>query len=189
MYEPARVSPETNQLTYFWKQLTNGASVCGPNLAWRHGESIKRTKFVVDGKYFEAKTLPDGWSLIRSGPFTTTHSSFGSGQCGSCQIMGFDLFAVSPHGDITSALNIDQDLSGMGGSPQAADLTIAPDWKRILLYMEFEDDQQNDPETIWTSTTYCLEGHTYQQCGTSKHAKAPIPPTSSNCVANTELIG
>jgi hypothetical protein len=88
--------------------------------------------------------------------------------------MGFDLFAVSPHGDITSALNIDQDLSGMGGSPQAADLTIAPDWKRIVLYTEFEDDHENDPETL--DLHHVLpRGHSYQQCGTSKHAKAPDP--------------
>jgi hypothetical protein len=175
LYAPGRVSPQADQLTYFWKQLVGGATVCGPNLAWRNGETIKRTKFLIGEKYLETKTLPDGWSLIRSGPFTSTHSPFGSGQCGSCEVFGFNLFAVSPHGDITSALDIDQDLSGEGGSPQAADLTIAPDWKKITLFLEYEDDEQKDPKSNWTSTTYCLVSHAYEQCGQSKEANPPEP--------------
>ena len=112
---------------------------------------MKRTKFWVDEKYFETKTLPDGWGLVRSGPLTRPHSPFGSGQCGSCEIVDFDLFAVSPQGEITSALNIDQDLSGMFGSPQASDLAIAPDWKQITLYLEYEDDEQKDPKPNWAA--------------------------------------
>jgi hypothetical protein len=175
MYGPVGVSPEAVPQTYFWKELENGGTVCGPNLAWRRGGTVKRTKFSVEEKYFETKALPDGWSLVRSGPFTRTHSPFGSGQCGSCEIADFDLFAVSPQGEITSALNIDQDLSGMFGSPQASDLAIAPDWKQITLYLEYEDDEQQDPKPNWTSTTYCLEGHAYEKCGESKQAKAPEP--------------
>jgi hypothetical protein len=166
MYNPAGVSPEVAQSTYFWRQLANGVAVCGPHLAWSDGTTIKRTKFSIDAKYFEAKTLPDGWSLLRSGPFTSTHSRFGSGECGACEIMGFNLFAVSPQGDITSALDIAQDLSGENGQPQGADLAIDPDWKRITLYREFE---------AWTSISYCLEGHAYKQCGKSKLAKVPEP--------------
>ena len=175
MYAPAGVSPEVTQRTYFWKELPNGAHVCGPDLAWRRGDTIKRTKFSIEEKYFETKTLPDGWSLLRSGPFTTTHSVFGSGQCGSCEIFGFNLFAISPQGEITSALNIDQDLSGMDGSPQAADLAIAPDWKRITLYRDYESNEENDSKPNWTSTTYCLEAHAYHQCGASKQARPPEP--------------
>ena len=175
MYAPAGVSPEVTQRTYFWKELANGAKVCGPDLAWRRGDTIKRTKFSIEEKYFETKPLPDGWSLLCSGPFTTTHSAFGSGACGSCEILGFNLFAISPQGDITSALNIDQDLSGMDGSPQAADLAVAPDWKRITLYRDYEDKEETDSKSNWTSTTYCLEGHVYHQCGASKQARPPEP--------------
>ena len=63
----------------------------------------------------------------------------------------------------------------MFGSPQAADLAIAPDWKQITLYLEYEDDEQKDPSRTGTSTTYCLEGHAYEKCGESKQAKAPEP--------------
>jgi hypothetical protein len=169
MYEPGGVSPEVERGTYFWKQVPNGATVCGPALAWHKGDTITRTEFPVDAKYFEAKVLPDGWSLIRSGPNAWTRSSFGSGQCGSCAVMGFNIYAVSPQGEITSALRIEEDLSGQGGSAQDADLAIDPAWKRIKLYRAFEGEED------WTSTTYCLEGHTYTQCGESKHAKPPEP--------------
>ena len=170
MYEPARVSPSVTAASYFWKPLVGGATVCGPHLAWQKGGAVRRSKFEVEEKYFEAKALPDGWNLIRSGPMTWTHSRFGSGACGSCEVMGFSIFSVSPQGEIEQALDITEDLSGTGEQADAADLSIAQDWKRITLYREFEG------KPSWTSTTYCLEGHQYTQCGESKQAKPPDPP-------------
>jgi len=169
MYDPGGVSPEADVAAYFWKQLANGATVCGPSLAWRSGATVKRTEFTIDAKYLETRTLSDGWSLLRSGPSTQTHSPFGAGQCGACMIMGFNIYAVSPQGEITSALDIEQDLSGQADNPQAADLAIAPDWSRITLYLQAEDDS-------WSSITHCLDGHAYKQCGEAKQVKPPDPP-------------
>jgi len=176
MYDPAGVSPGAEATGYFWKQLANGAFVCGPDLSWRKDSDLKRTKFNLDAPYFKALELPDGWSLLRSGPFITLHSIFGSGQCGACQIMGFQVLAVSPQGVVTSALDLDEDMSGEGNAAQATDLAIAPDWKRITLYREFVDENHADAKPNWTSTTYCLAGHAYTQCGESKNAKPPDPP-------------
>ena len=92
------------------KKLANGAAVCGPHLAWRDGATIKRTEYTIDEKYLAVKALPDQWSFLRSGPFATTWSPFGSGECGGCEVLNFDLFAVSPLGEIASALHIEQDL-------------------------------------------------------------------------------
>jgi hypothetical protein len=170
MYEPGGVSPTVTAATYFWKKLADGATVCGPHLMWRKGATVQRSKFEVEERYFEAKALPDGWSLIRSGPATWTHSPFGSGACGSCEVMGLSMYAVSPQGEIVQALDITEDLSGTGEQPDAADLAIAQDWRRITLYREFEGN------TNWTSTSYCLEGHIYTECGESKQAKPPDPP-------------
>ena len=170
MDEPQRVSPETTQAAFFWKQLDNGASVCGPSLAWRNGAQIKRSKFSVDEKYFAAQSLPDGWSLLRSGPSIQTHGQFGSGMCGACQTANFDIYAVSPQGEIATALHIDQDLSGEGRSPEAADLALSPDWSRITFYREFDQ-----PDPTWTSITYCLHGHAYELCGESKLTEPPQP--------------
>jgi hypothetical protein len=168
LYDPGGTSPEASEAKYFWKELPGGAVVCGPSLAWRKDATIKRSKFLIDEKHLEVKALPDGWSLLRSGPTESTHSAFGSGQCGSCPILGFDIFAVSPGGEISAALQIDQDLSGEGDQPGNAYLTVDRDWKRIILYREFDDDNVGDAKSNWTSTTYCLEGHGYKQCGESK---------------------
>ena len=176
MYAPAGNSPEAEESSYFWKKLTDGATLCGPALAWRKGSKVTRSEFAVDDEHFEEKSLPDGWTLVRSGPTSSTLSAFGSGACGACPVMGFDIFAVSPQGEISSALTIHEELTGSGGQPSAADLTIAPDWKQIVLFHEIVDPQQTDGTTPWTSTTYCLGGHSYKQCGESKQAQPPDPP-------------
>lgn len=177
MYAPAGVSPEVTTASYFWTKLSNGATICGPHLAWRTGGAIRQTKFNLNGERYEARILPDGWTLIRSGPTASTLSPFGSGSCGSCTVMGLDVFAVSPQGEITSALNIYEVLSaGSSGSPLETDLTIAPDWKQIILYREITDQTQTDNTSPWTSATYCLESHVYKKCGESKQAQPPDPP-------------
>ncbi len=177
MYAPVGVSPAVTTANYFWMKLTNAATICRPDLAWRNGSTITRTKFVVDGERFEAKTLPDGWTLIRSGPTASTLSPFGSGSCGACTVMGFDVFAISPQGEITSALDIYEALGvGSNGSSLEADLTIPPDWKQIILYREIIGETQTDSATPWSSITYCLEAHAYKQCGESKQAQPPDPP-------------
>jgi hypothetical protein len=175
LYEPGGMSPEAAQATYFWKELANGTTICGPRLAWRSGTTIQRSKFVVEDEKFEAKPLPDGWNLIRSGPSTFTLSPFGAGQCGSCMNMNFDIFAVSPQGEITSALHLAEDLRGEGDFPSGADLSIASDWKSVILYREFEDPNQENPKPQWNSITYCLQGHAYKQCGEAKGVKPPEP--------------
>ncbi len=176
MYEPANVSPEVTNSDYFWRQLTSGATVCGPDLGWRDGNEIKRTEIGLDGEHFGTLALPDGWTLIRSGPTASTLSAFGSGACGSCPVLGFDIIAISPQGEITSALTIHKELTGAEGQPSEADLTIAPDWKQIIVYLGIVDQKQTDATTGWTSTTYCLEDHAYKQCSESKQAQPPEPP-------------
>jgi len=177
MYAPSGVSPEVAPSDYFWKTLTSGAIVCGPDLAWRNGSTITRTQFDVDGEHFEAKTLADGWTLIRSGPTASSLSVFGSGACGSCTVMGLNVFTVSPQGEITSALGIHEALTGVEGQPSEADLTIAPDLKQIILYRGIIEQTESDTATQWSSTTYCLgDDHAYKLCSESKPAQPPDPP-------------
>jgi hypothetical protein len=195
MYEPASVSPNATEARYFTLNLAGGAQVCGPALAWvgentsgkPSGSQIKRTKFGLNPEEHQVVNLPDGWSLVRSGPYTSTHSPFGSGQCGACEIMGMDIFAVSPTGEITQALALDQDLSGQDGNPQAADLDLSPDLKRVTLYLETIDYEAKDAKAQTTSTTYCLEGHTYKECGSNGHAKMPRPARFPALAANEEF--
>lgn len=175
MYAPAGISPEASSAQYFWKQLSTGATVCGPSLAVRTGLSIIRSEFVLDEQRLDALPLPDGWTLLRSGPTASKLSAFGSGACGSCTVLSFDIFAVSPHGESTRSLALSESLTGYGGQPSEVDLTIAPDGKQIILFRAIPDPDQPD-SSPWSSVTYCLENHAYKQCGESPVAEPPNPP-------------
>jgi hypothetical protein len=175
LYDPGGESPEADGATYYSHPLATGAILCGPALAWRKGDQIKRSKLYADPTNLGTKTPPDGWTLVQSGPLTTTLSPFGSGECGACPVMNLDLFAISPTGDITSAFNLDQVLSGEGDNPDSADLTLTPDWQHITAFFETTDYAQTPAVSNWTSTTYCLSAHTYKQCASSDKATPPKP--------------
>lgn len=172
LYDPGGVSPSVWSAEYFWKPLKDGATVCGPWLAWRKDGSIRRTEFTVDEQHFAEKTLEDGWTLLRSGPSTSTLSAFGSGECGSCLVLDFAIYAVSPSGEITKALDLNEQFTGPN-APDGADMTIAEDFSRIILYLTGEEDYG---ASGWKSVTYCLNSHAYKQCGEAKNAQPPNPP-------------
>lgn len=167
MYSPGGLSPEVADSKYFWTEVTNGVTVCGPDLASRNGSTITRTEFKLDGGKFQAKAMPDGWTLVLSGPTASTLSTFGSGACGACTVMDFNIFAMSPKGATKTALALHETLTGSGDNPAAVDLTITPDWQQVIFYRDTDS---------WTSTTYCLEGHLYTQCGQAQQAEPPSPP-------------
>jgi hypothetical protein len=152
--------------------------VCGPQLAWAKGELARSSKFHVEKQYFTTKALPDGWTLVRTGPDVTTLSPFGSGQCGACPVVDFHVYAISPTGDITPALDIHDDFTGAPNGPDNGDFAIAPDWSRITFYEQAEssDDASSGQDAHWSATSYCLQGHQYAKCGEEKNAKPPNPP-------------
>jgi len=178
MYDPSGVSPILSTNEHFWKTLPGGGFVCGPELAYRKGELLTPTGYHVEKKYFDTRTLADGWMLVRSGPDMSTQSRFGSGQCGSCPVVGFQIYAISPKGEVTLALDIHDEFAGMDGSADGGDLTIAPDWSRVTFYKEFVtylDDGKGGQKENWTSDSYCLQGHAYKGCGKEDNAKPPKP--------------
>ena len=196
MYEPGGVSPQADTKHYFWKTLPGGGVVCGPDLAYRKGATVTRSDNEVQDKYFDARTLPDGWTLVRDGPVMATHSAFGSGQCGACPEVGFHMYAISPEGRITTALEIDQDLSGNEGVPSAADLMVSDDWSHVTLFLDSEDDgNPAKMKDTWQTREYCLnkdlharddvtalqhaqvhESYAYKACGTRQSVTPPTPP-------------
>jgi len=175
LYEPGGVSPSMWLAEYFWKPLKDGAIVCGPSLAWRKDANIRRTEFTVDEQHFATKTLADGWTLLQSGPSTSTVSQFGSGACGACPVLNFAIYAISASGEITTALDLNKGLTGAPDQPSGADMTIAADWSRIILYLKGTGEEEYGASS-WKSVTYCLEGHAYNQCGDAKNVQPPNPP-------------
>jgi hypothetical protein len=179
MYDPAGVSPIFSTDEHFWKTLPNGASVCGPGLTYRKGDTVESSTFSVAKQYFDTKALPDGWTLVRTGPDMSTQSPFGSGQCGACPVLDFHIYAVSPMGEISPALDISDEYSGMEDSADDGDLAIAADWSKVTYYREFVtylDDGKGGKKERWTATSYSLEGHAYKECGKQDQAVPPKPP-------------
>lgn len=175
MYAPDGVSPIFKEDDHFWKTAPDGAIVCGPELGWRKSGVAKASTFPVEQQYFEAKALSDGWLLVRTGPDMSTLSAFGSGQCGACPVVNFRIYTISPKGEMTSALDINDVFSGGAGEASDGDFAVVPDWKKITFYESFDNAAGEENES-WKATSYCLQDHTYAKCGEDKNAKPPDPP-------------
>lgn len=177
MYQPDGVSPIFKKDDHFWKTAPDGAIVCGPELGWRRDDVAKTSSFAVEQQYFEAKALSDGWLLVRTGPDLSTLSPFGSGQCGACTVVDFHIYAISPKGEIATALDINDAFTGLNDQATGGDFAIEPDWKKVTFYESFGGDSSADGENeSWKATSYCLQGHSYAKCGEDKNVKPPDPP-------------
>jgi hypothetical protein len=175
-YAPMGVSPEVEEHQHFWKELEGGDWVCGPRLRLKRGNGTKGFPFVVDEKTLEVRALGDGWLMVRSGPSASTVSAFGSGQCGACTVANLNLYAISPEGEATPALELTPALGATGNSPDAVDFDIAEDLTKVTEYDEAPSGDDANANPGWSSTTYCLQAHVYAQCGTAKDVKPPSPP-------------
>ncbi len=197
LYQPGGMSPEVDVHEHFWKKLGAGEWVCGPHMGFRRAgvthwavpvktqhctmvsisaHSITRncwmkgTSFDLDKRGFDARAIGDGIVLVRSGPYSTTLSAFGSGMCGLCTVANLDFYTISQEGKAGKALELNPVLSGMGDEPMGADFSISPDWKTVT---EFD---RYDGKSGWTSTKYCFDGTMYKKCGGSSDANPPNPP-------------
>ena len=179
MYDPVGVSPIFSATEHFWKTLPDGASVCGPALAYRKGDHVQTSQFSIEKQYFATRMLSDGWTLVRTGPDMSTQSTFGSGACGSCPVVDLDIYAIPPTGEIAKALSINDEFTGDENSPSGGDFAIARDWSRVTFFEDvvtYIDNGKGGQNDNWTATSYCLDGHAYKQCGVENNAKPPNPP-------------
>jgi hypothetical protein len=168
-YWPTKPSPILHTVEHFWKELAGGGYVCGPELSYRKGDTKWERGEEVSETGFDTKVLPDGWTLVKSGP-EAAHTRFGSGECGACPIARLQIWSIDPQGEPRRILNIDQ----MVHLPLTAeDLSLSEDWRRATLFRSTEDDPQ---DRNWASTSYCLQGHSYQKCGDKVNVKPPDPP-------------
>lgn len=197
LYQPGGMSPEVVTHTHFWKKLGPGEWVCGPHMGLRRAgvtywavpvktqscTTVKTsahsstrscwtqvTRFDLSKRGLDAKVLGDGGVLVKSGPYSTTLSAFGSGMCGLCTVANLDFYTISPDGKAGKALELDSLVSGDPGQPIGVDFTISPDWKLVREYEQFEG------KSGWISKKYCFDGDTYKKCGGSPDAKPPSPP-------------
>jgi hypothetical protein len=170
LYDPVGASPSAESRQVFSKSTGHGAFVCGPKLAYMSGAASVKTDNILNKEGFDAKVLPDGWTLVKTGP-RADYSAFGSGECGACPRAQLQVYAISPQGKVEPALDV---YELVGNDTAAADFYFAPDWSRAVYYREANSDTAT--AAAWTATSYCLKGHTYERCGKNDHARPPNPP-------------
>jgi len=165
----AEPSPMVHIVNHFWKELPGGGYVCGPDLAYKKGNTKSDAQEDISETGFDVKALPNGWTLVKSGPEVEQPEN--AGQCGGCPYARLRIWSIDPQGSIDDALDIDQQINGEPTS--AADLSLSRDWQWATLF----EATGEDPRTFkWTATSYCLQGHTYQNCGKQENARPPNPP-------------
>lgn len=171
LYAPGGASPKAEVRQLFSQRTSDGGYACGPQLAYAKGAVAARTDQLIHKEGFDTKVLPDGWTLVKTGP-RADYSTFGSGQCGACPRAELEVYAISPKGDVEPALKT---YELVGNDTVAADFDFAADWSKAVYY-----HQQAIPATgeggAWTADTYCLQGHAYKPCGTKPNATPPNPP-------------
>jgi len=171
LYDPVGASPGEGIDQFFSKATGNGGFVCGPLLAYKNGSVSIKTDKVLHEDSFATKVLPDGWTLVRTGPRADS-TTFGSGECGACPRAQLQIYAISPQGEIETALDIYKIT--LEPDTWAADFQFAPDWSRAAYYSQ-PSTQSADPAP-WKETDYCLSGHSYEPCGVKENVKPPNPP-------------
>lgn len=178
---PSGPSPIFEKTQHFGIPAGKGAFVCGPRLAYRKGPLLSawpdadgESALTTEG--LAAKVLADGWTLVKNGPFDDERFELPHGTCGGCPYAHMDVYAISPEGKITKALEI---FDKVGYSLTDVDFDIAPDWSRIIYFTQEIDptsDQPDKSDDGWRSQTYCLTAnHVYQKCGEPKESKPPQP--------------
>jgi hypothetical protein len=173
-YQPKGSSPVIRRIHDFWISVNPSEWICGPQLT--HKKDNLRVAFQqrVAEEGLAVHRLPSGDLLVKEGPLVG-HSEFGSGQCGTCPWTDLAIYHLTPDDKITEALKLGDVIAGLGSGPQDEDFTISPDWSQVVRYEQEPDDEKGHPGS-WSSTTYCLKGAHYEECGKKEQVVPPNPP-------------
>jgi hypothetical protein len=175
------ISPMIFPFHYFWRSLGTSEWVCGPDLAYRKGNTIRSFSMSVAEVFgpgqadknvaevgFEVKRRLNGQILIKVGPRLS--GTGGMGQCGGCPWSDLSILGIDGDSNLITLLSLRKQIDGDSISSQ--DFSISPDWSRVVEY----DATGEDGERIWSSVTYCLRRGRYEQCGVEKKGVKPPYP-------------
>lgn len=163
------LSPRVAPVVRTAQTLGPGETLCGPPMAYRKGNVIKRFDFdlgpgvdfyplgAAPGKV-AVHRLPDGVRLLRDGPDSSLRIQ--SNTAGSSAPWGgMAIYALLPNGEIEQALEFRErtgdDVLG------DYDFEVSADWTKVT---EFKQSLTGK----WSATYYCLEWHAYRRCGEDK---------------------
>lgn len=170
-YDLDGLSPVVRRIHNFWHAISTGEWVCGPELAYRKGETLKQLGEVVGEEGFDAKRLPEDTLLIKSGP-RVYGSEFGSGQCGACPRVEMRIFAVNQDFKLYKALDLGGIIDTNG---QSEDFSLTNDWARVTQFLEAQQTDAGEAG-LWSSTTWCLKHLEYEKCEEKQNVQPPSPP-------------
>ena len=173
-YEPEGRSPVVRPLHFFWRNVSPGEWVCGPQLTYRKDGKSTAFDQTIAEEGFETRRAADGDLLIKIGP-RVYYSEFGSGQCGACPRTSLLILGLTKEREIYTLLELGDMVTAGPDSPQAEDFALSPDWSQITQYDQAQDDEGGNPGE-WSSKTWCLQGPRYKECGSAEGVQPPNPP-------------
>jgi hypothetical protein len=168
-YEPGdTVSPTVRPVHFFWQGISAGEWVCGPQLTYRTGNTIREFGDGASEEGFDARRTTDGKIMIKEGPEVWL-SEFGSGQCGACPRMQLEILALDSNLNLITLLDLGDTIGGPLEFSSSGEMTVSPGWSQVVEYGQ-------DETQTWSSVTYCLKSGFYTECGRKVGVKPPDPP-------------
>jgi hypothetical protein len=167
------LSPKVVPVERTVQKLGESEFLCGAPLAYRNGNVVKHSSFVLGpgSGFFTVSPLPpsrpilrlaNGTRLIRDGPIRSFRYQSHS-DCAGCPWAKFAIYALKPSGDIQEALSLGGRIDGEMSEHQ---IQMFPDWRMVV---EFRSDNHGH----WRSKRFCLSNDTYHACGENDDATPP----------------
>lgn len=169
LYEPGGLSPVIRTTRFFERRVAANEYVCGPQLAWREGKKLSTYPVPVEPVRFDARKQSDGSVIVKAGP-VVTYSEFGSGMCGACPRVRFDLLRLVPNRPMEDLWRLYEVVDN--GRLDDIDIHLAPDWRRFTI---FRLPGLGEKEGNWQSEDYCRAPKGYEVCGTRGSVGPPSP--------------
>jgi hypothetical protein len=166
-YSPKSPSPDVQWIKRNSKRISARETVCWPELRYEianSGNDVQPTeRFPADSP--EIHKVSDGSLLATFGPQVETRSPLGTGECGACPELHYNVVHLRPGRQRENAFELKPVVIGEPREPIDAEVRRSPDWQTITVWKE-EGDFADDPEHgKWSSERFCLKDASYNPCG------------------------
>lgn len=172
-YSPNHPSPEVQWIKRHSKRISARETVCWPDLRYEvgnFGNAQAAPASPADSP--EIHRVADGALLATFGPKVETQSALGTGECGACPMLVYNIAHLSPGRKPEDAFDLDPIVIGSPRGPIDAEVRRSADWQTITVWKE-EGDFSEPENGKWRSERFCLKGATYSPCGSGPEGPPP----------------
>lgn len=180
-WAPTGVSPLVVQSELFSHRLSPRLTICGPDLAVRHGDQVSFAEGLRIEPSPAAKKVPGGWLLVgaSTGAFRDPE-----GQCGACEDKSLDLhFIPDSPGPPRSAFRTSGIQCDCCVGACIEDIRLSDDFKHIQVTGHAGDGAARETATFCFDT----DKHLYLKCQPDT-AQAAIAPAQDRPPADLESL-